>query len=408
MKTVFILVPQLRLENALGFRNSVSLRPRKRSFQDIGIDARSPERSPFGLRPSRFASRGLDSQTEFRNEEQRGARFLERGARLSTRCVAPRMTANLRGPVLASMCAAEECCSEHDTKQDRNCGRGRRLGAALAREYASDFEVVGFNHAQLDLGEPEQVRKTLGGLDFSALINTAAQTNVDRCETQVEEAFALNGEAPRVLAEICARKKARFIHISTDYVFDGEKREPYTEEDEARPISVYGESKREGERRALEANERALIVRVSWVFGPDRPSFIDWALGQARERDEVKAIADKWATPTYTLDLAQMLKPFLPVAGITDPGCSGTLHLANSGECSWQEYAQWALDCCHAEGIPMKARTIGGSSLEEMKSFIAKRPVYSVLSSAKYETLTGKAPRSWREAVRDYVRKHLL
>ena len=177
-------------------------------------------------------------------------------------------------------------------------GAGGRLGAALAREYAAQFDVVGFNHAQLDLGAPEQMRATLGGLEFDALINTAAQTNVDRCETHQEEAFALNGDAPGVLAEICARKKARFIHISTDYVFDGEKREPYTEEDEARPISVYGESKRAGERRALEANERALVVRVSWVFGPDRPSFIDWALNQAREHEEVNAIADKWATPT--------------------------------------------------------------------------------------------------------------
>ena len=163
-------------------------------------------------------------------------------------------------------------------------GAGGRLGAALVREYARDFEVVGFNHAQLDLGAPEQLRATLADLDFDALINAAAQTNVDRCETHPEEAFALNAEAPRMLAAICRAKKARFIHISTDYVFDGEKREPYTEEDEARPISVYGESKREGERRALEANDRALIVRVSWVFGPDRPSFIDAILNKARER----------------------------------------------------------------------------------------------------------------------------
>jgi len=128
-------------------------------------------------------------------------------------------------------------------------GAGGRLGAALVREYTGAFDVVGFNHAQLDLGKPEDLRTTLGGLDFDALINTAAQTNVDRCETHQEEAFALNAQAPRVLAEICAAKRARFIHISTDYVFDGEKREPYTEEDAARPISVYGESKREGERR---------------------------------------------------------------------------------------------------------------------------------------------------------------
>lgn len=290
-------------------------------------------------------------------------------------------------------------------------GAGGRLGAALAREYGRDFEVVGFNHAQLDLGKPDQLRETLRALEFDALINTAAQTNVDRCETEQEEAFALNGTAPGVLAEICAGKKAKFIHISTDYVFDGEKREPYTEEDESRPISVYGQSKLAGEGRALEANERALVVRVSWVFGPDRPSFIDWALGQAREHEEVKAIADKWATPTYTRDLAKLLRPFLPDEHGRGAGhlqeIAGILHVANTGECSWQEYAQWALDCCNAEGMTMKARTIGASSLAEMKSFVAKRPVYSVLSPAKYEQLTGQAPRPWRDVVAEYVRDYV-
>jgi dTDP-4-dehydrorhamnose reductase len=281
-------------------------------------------------------------------------------------------------------------------------GAGGRLGAALAREYAREFDVAAFNHAQLDLSQPAHMRETLGGMKFDALINTAAQTNVDRCETHQEEAFALNGEAPGVLAEICAQKKARFIHVSTDYVFDGEKREPYTESDVAKSVSIYGASKREGERRALEANDQALVARVSWVFGPDRPSFVDWAIGQAREHEEVKAIADKWATPTYTLDLAAWLKPLIGNANAT-----GVLHLANGGECSWQEYAQWALDCCHAEGMAMKARTIGASSLAEMKSFIAQRPVYSVLSSAKYAALTGVTPRSWQEAVADFVREHV-
>jgi dTDP-4-dehydrorhamnose reductase len=281
-------------------------------------------------------------------------------------------------------------------------GAGGRLGAALVREYGREFEVAGFNHAQLDLGAPEQLRSTLGSLDFDALINAAAQTNVDRCESHQEEAFALNAEAPRVLAEICHAKKARFIHISTDYVFDGEKREPYTEEDEARPISVYGESKREGERRALEANDRALIVRVSWIFGPDRASFIDAILKKARHEEEVSAVADKYATPTYTLDVCALLKPF-----IVDRQEGGLLHLANAGACSWQEYAQWALDCCHAEGIPMKARKVGAASLADMKNFIAKRPVYSVLFSGKYFSATGNEPRPWRDVVADYVHNYV-
>src|SRR5262249_18344710 len=117
-------------------------------------------------------------------------------------------------------------------------GAGGRLGAALVPEYRDSLEVTGFNHAQLDLSNLDKIRKKLGGTDFNVLINAAAFTNVDLCETQPEQAFRINAEAPRVLAEICGEKSAKLIHFSTDYVFDGEKRAPYTEEDEANPISV--------------------------------------------------------------------------------------------------------------------------------------------------------------------------
>ena len=168
-------------------------------------------------------------------------------------------------------------------------GAGGRLGAALMRAYREEFKITAFNHAQLDLGNPAQMRDTLSPLDFDVLINSAAQTNVDRCETHRDEAFLLNAEAPRVLADICKAHGAKMIHVSTDYVFDGEKRDPYTEEDPAEPISVYGESKREGERRVLEASDRHLVLRVSWVFGPDRPSFIDNILKRARENEECRS-----------------------------------------------------------------------------------------------------------------------
>ena len=291
-------------------------------------------------------------------------------------------------------------------------GAGGRLGAALMREYRNKFEVIGFNHAQLDLGNLEQLRSTLMPLKFDVLINSAAQTNVDRCETHRDEAFLLNAEAPRALAEICKARGAKLIHVSTDYVFDGEKREPYTEEDPAEPISVYGESKREGERRVLEASNRHLVLRVSWVFGPDRPSFVDNILKRAREDEKVEAVADKFSTPTYTKDIAEALRPI--VAGVVDPGTaanpesvrdgySGILHFANTGACSWQEYAQWALDCCHSLGVPMRATKIGALRLSDMKNFVAKRPVHSVLSTTKYEALTKTKPRAWRDAVAEYV-----
>jgi len=280
-------------------------------------------------------------------------------------------------------------------------GAGGRLGAALAREYASQHDVTGFTHAQLDLAQLSVLRSTLAPMSFDVLINAAALTNVDYCEDHRPEAMRLNAEAPRVLAEICREKESRFIHVSTDYVFDGEKRAPYTEEDPAHAISVYGESKREGELQVLEANDRALVIRVSWVFGPDRPSFVDAILKKARTEDQVTAVADKFSTPTYTPDIAALLRPLLEssVAG-------GILHLANRGACSWQEYAQWVLDCCHKFGVPMKAKTVGAVSLGEMKNFVARRPVYTVLGTEKYERLTGAAPRDWHVAVADYVRDH--
>jgi len=282
-------------------------------------------------------------------------------------------------------------------------GAGGRLGAALAREYAAieDCEVTPFTHAQLDLGQPDELRAALTSRKFEVLINAAALTNVEYCEDHRREAMRLNAEAPRLLAEICREKEDRFIHVSTDYVFDGEKRTPYLEEDAADPISVYGESKRAGEVQVLEANDRALVVRVSWVFGPDRPSFVDAILKRARNEAEVTAVADKFSTPTYAIDIAHLLRPFFE----RDSG-GGLLHLANRGECSWQEYAQWALDCCHRFGVPMKATTVGAVSLGEMKNFVARRPVYTVLGTEKYRRLTGNAPRDWQEVVEQYVRDH--
>jgi len=267
------------------------------------------------------------------------------------------------------------------------------------REYHDQFDVTGFNHLQLDLESLDEIRKKLCVIDFDVLINAAAFTNVDLCERERDQALRINAEAPCVVAEICQDKNARLVHFSTDYVFDGEKREPYTESDPANPISVYGESKRAGEKFVLQTGDRHLVVRVSWVFGPDRPSFIDGIIKRARESNYVDAIADKFSMPTYTRDIAQMLPQFfeLNVEG-------GILHFANSGECSWQEYAQWALDCCASEGIALKAKKVGALKVADMKDWIARRPVYSVLSTAKYSRLTGDSPRAWRDAVADYIR----
>jgi dTDP-4-dehydrorhamnose reductase len=277
-------------------------------------------------------------------------------------------------------------------------GAGGRLGAALVREFGGKYDLASFNHAQLELSKLDDLRAKLSGINFDVLINAAAFTNVDLCETQREHAFSINAEAPRVLANLSGDKGAKLIHFSTDYVFDGEKHAPYTEQDEAKPISAYGESKLTGEKNVLAADERHLVVRVSWVFGPDRASFIDAMIKRGQENEKVDAIADKFSTPTYTQDIARMLPQFFnrDVEG-------GILHFANAGKCSWQEYAQWALDCCQRANVSLKAKTVGAGKLNDMKSWVARRPVYSVLSTTKCTEFTGMPPRAWREAVADYI-----
>ncbi len=187
-------------------------------------------------------------------------------------------------------------------------GANGRLGAALAREYQGVFSVKAFARSQLDLGKLDQVRSTLSETEFDLLLNCAALTNVDYCESHSDEAFLINAQGPRLVAEICREKSAKLVHISTDYVFDGKQDTPYIEEDLPAPLSVYAESKLAGEREVLAVSQKNLVVRLSWVFGPDKPSFIDQIIQRARENETVTAVADKFSSPTYTIDVANWLR----------------------------------------------------------------------------------------------------
>ena len=281
-------------------------------------------------------------------------------------------------------------------------GSGGRLGAALVREWrAAGEDVTGFARADLDLGDDERLRATLMPLGFDVLVNCAALTNVDLCESETELAYRINGHAVKTLAGIASACGGRVIHISTDYVFDGAKQAPYVEDDAAEPISVYGASKRAGEIALLDVSDKHLAVRVSWVFGPDRPSFIDGILKRALEHEHAEAIADKVAVPTYTLHAARLLWPFL-----TDIPAGGILHLCNGGACTWQEYGQHAIDCAVAAGVPMKARTVSPLRMADLKAFIARRPPNTAMSTGKLTRHSGVTPRSWESAVEEYVAAH--
>jgi dTDP-4-dehydrorhamnose reductase len=282
-------------------------------------------------------------------------------------------------------------------------GSKGRLGGALARMWAPDYEVRGLARPELDVADPSALGKLLKPESYDLLVNCTGLTNVDRCERDREEAEVVNARAPGVMAQDAAAKGSRFIHFSTDYVFDGAKTTPYTEDDEAHPLSHYGRTKLEGERAALAPSARHMAVRVAWVFGPDKPSFVDQIIERALANDRVEAIANKTSCMTFTEDVSCWLRPFLDG---DLPG--GIYHMCNTGGCSWHEYGQFALDFAARTGLPLKARKVEPISLSDLKAFVAPRPPHTEVSTAKFTAVTGMAPRRWQEAVEEYLGRKLI
>lgn len=278
-------------------------------------------------------------------------------------------------------------------------GAGGRLGHEVAEHLAGAHTVTGFWHQDLGLENNAAIRERLAGESFDVLINTAAMTGVDACETQQELAMQVNGAAPGEMAKICAERGARFIHISTDYVFDGEQEGELDESVQPRPVSIYGESKLEGERQVLEVEGNNLVARVSWVFGKHRPSFIDMIAERAMNFERVEAIGDKFSCPTAASDCAKWLKALLDRRDVT-----GVIHLCNRGGTTWQEYGQYALEMgAEKYGIPFKTTKVEFIPIASMTNFIAKRPVHTVMATHRLEKVLGHAPAHWREAVEAYV-----
>ncbi|MEI6279486.1 MAG: dTDP-4-dehydrorhamnose reductase [Verrucomicrobiae bacterium] len=278
-------------------------------------------------------------------------------------------------------------------------GSHGRLASALAEKWRPFHETTCLARPELDVADLPALERLLASHKFDVLVNGTGMTNVDACETRREEARAVNAIAPAAMAAAARGQGARFIHFSTDYVLDGLKSAPYTEEDPAHPLGWYGRTKLDGESAVLADSPSHLAVRVSWVFGPGRPSFVDMILDRARTGPSVSAIADKFSSPTYACDVAGWLEPFF------DPVLPGGLyHACNSGGCSWREYGAFALECAAAEGVALATTNVGPLLLMDMKAFKAPRPVHSILSTEKLTRVTGRTPRPWQEAVRDYIR----
>lgn len=252
----------------------------------------------------------------------------------------------------------------------------------------------------------DQVQATLKSLRPGIVINCAAFTHVDGCETQEEIASQVNGAAVGFLAEATKSINSTMVHISTDYVFDGTKRAPYQEEDTVAPQSAYGRSKLLGERAIQQSGlAKYFIVRTSWLYGTGGNNFVETMLRLAQEREELRVVSDQIGSPTSTTDLADAIFALLDLANLNSlPGSDpyGIYHFSNSGQCSWHQFATEIVRKAAENGLSVKAEKIHSILTEEFP-LPAKRPPYSVFSKEKYQRVTGKAVPDWKDSLSLYL-----
>jgi dTDP-4-dehydrorhamnose reductase len=276
-----------------------------------------------------------------------------------------------------------------------------QLGHALVEclTARSDAEVVAaVDRDEVDLADPQAVATLFDELGPNlpdVAVNAAGFTQVDRCEREPEAAERGNAILPRVLAEACEKRGIRLVHVSTDYVFSGDAKVAYREQNEPKPRSVYGRTKLAGEEQVLVAASNSLIVRTSWLFGRGR-NFIASILAQGREQragrasGPLRVVDDQYGRPTYAHDLAEA------ILFLVERGAQGIYHVANHGVATWWELARASLDGAGYEDLSVeRIRT------DELR-VDAPRPLRSVLDCAKAEAL-GVEMRNWREAVGAYL-----
>jgi dTDP-4-dehydrorhamnose reductase len=249
--------------------------------------------------------------------------------------------------------------------------------------------------AELDVRDPEAVRRLVAEVGPEVVVNASAYNKVDAAESEVQEALAVNAAGPAHLAQACRLAGALLVHVSTDYVFDGASGRPYAEGDPPGPINAYGVSKLAGEAMVASSGCQHLVVRTSGVFGAGGSrgkggSFVDRILARARSGEALRVVTDQVFSPTYAPDLAR------GILALVDHGARGLFHVTNAGECSWHAFAKAAL---RRAGLDAPVEEIRAADL----ALPARRPAHSVLSNARYASLGMPMLRPWTAALEDFV-----
>lgn len=270
-------------------------------------------------------------------------------------------------------------------------GARGQLGSELAPRLAPFGTVVAADRALLDLSDREAIVATLRELKPALVVNAGAYTAVDLAESERDQAFAINATAPGVLAEEARRTGALLIHYSTDYVFDGNARTPYAEDAHAAPLSVYGASKLEGERRIAASGAAALVFRTSWVYARTGKNFLVTIRRLAVERDELRIVNDQTGTPNWARTLADATAKVVAMGLPALRERAGLYHLSCGGEATWYEFARAILgDVASPRVTPIPTRDYPTP---------AQRPAYGVLDTSKFRRTFGFTLPDWREAL---------
>lgn len=277
-------------------------------------------------------------------------------------------------------------------------GAGGMLGVDLQHELAAQGErFVALNRSELDVTDSRSVDAAVEEHQPAVILNCAAYTKVDQAETEERTANAINGSAVELLASAANQGRALLVQISTDFVFDGTGSAPYEVDAPTAPLSAYGRSKLLGEVAASHA-ARHLIIRTSWLFGTHGPNFVEAIRNQIRKgTNPLRVVADQRGRPTYTPHLARAILRAARLAAASEDA-RGVLHYADADECSWFDFAS-AIVAESGSDVTVKPVT------SEEFPRPARRPPYSVLSTERYQRLTGAAPESWRDGLREYLGK---
>jgi dTDP-4-dehydrorhamnose reductase len=277
-------------------------------------------------------------------------------------------------------------------------GAGMLGGAVLAAARQRGWPALGLSRPQADILDEARLDHWVAAFRPQLVVNCAAFTRVDDCEAQAERAMAVNGEAVGGVARAAARGGARLLHVSTDYVFDGERRQqPYREDDPTGPRSAYGRSKLLGEERAL-AHDGSLVVRASWLFGPGGPNFAAVILGQIdRGAGPLRVVADQLGAPTYTPFLARAM---LDLARAQPAGAgAGIVHYRNREPVSWYSFAAEIARWWPGPRGVVEVEPVTTAQFPRP----APRPAYSVLSVERCEALLGRQVESWEWGLAEYL-----